>query len=240
MLAVRQSQKITIEGGQPLKGSIPISGSKNASLPLLSACLLTPEPITLTNVPRLADTRLMGEILTALGAEVIGSGEEMRVRAGVVSSEVSAELAGKLRGSIVLLGALLARVGRVRLPLPGGDEIGARRIGEHLRALRALGASIEELPDGILATAPRGLSGAQIVLDLPTVTGTENIMLAASLAQGQTEIHNAAREPHVQDLARLLKSMGARVEGAGSELIVIEGVSELNGCHHRVVPDYLE
>lgn len=229
-----------VQGGSRLTGRLRVSGSKNASLPELAACLLSSEPVRLSNLPDLADTRLMVEILRALGGTVEVEGEETVVRTTSPSGEIAPELARRMRASIVLLGALLGRLGQVRLPTPGGDAIGARRVGEHLRGLRAMGARIAEQPDALVATAPRGLSGARIVLDIPTVTGTENLMLAAVTARGRTEILNAAREPHVQDLARLLRSMGAGVEGAGTERIVIDGVPELGGCSHRVIDDYLE
>lgn len=231
---------LVVEGGRTLNGRIGTSGAKNAALPALAACLLTTEEVRLVNVPELADTRLMVEILSSLGVRAEPDGDELVVQAARATSIVPSELSRRIRASIVLLGALLARVGEVTLPTPGGDAIGARRVGEHLRGLRALGATIEEMPDAIVARAPRGLHGAEVVLDLPTVTGTENIMLAAATARGRTEIHNAAREPHVQNLAELLRAMGADVRGAGTERIVMNGVPELGGCRHRVISDYLE
>jgi UDP-N-acetylglucosamine 1-carboxyvinyltransferase len=238
---VERGELLRVEGGRELRGRVPMSGSKNAALPVMAGCLLTSHPVRLTNVPALADTGRMAEIITALGASVaIGEDHTVVIRATDVHGTVPAELSRRMRGSIVLLGTLIARVGEVRLPMPGGDAIGARRVGEHLRALRTMGAEIEELPAELVARAPRGLRGARVVLDLPTVTGTENIMLAAATARGRTEIHNAAREPHVQDLARLLAAMGGRVEGAGSETITVDGVPELGAAEHRVVSDYLE
>jgi UDP-N-acetylglucosamine 1-carboxyvinyltransferase len=240
VLAVERGSVLRVEGGRPLSGRISMSGSKNAALPVIAGCLLTSEPVRLSNVPDLADTRLMLEIVRSLGGSVEQAGNTVTIEAGAVGTEVPEELACRMRGSIVLLGALLGRTGQVYLPMPGGDAIGARRVGEHLRALRAMGATIEARAEALAARAPQGLHGARIVLDLPTVTGTENIMMAAATARGRTEILNAAREPHVQDLARLLTAMGARVHGAGTEEIVIDGVPELSGCDHRVVPDYLE
>ena len=231
---------LVVEGGRTLNGRIGTSGSKNAALPALAACLLTAEQVRLANVPELADTRLMIEILRSLGVRVEPEGDVLAVQTASATSAVPPELGRRMRASIVLLGALLARVGEVTLPTPGGDSIGARRVGEHLRGLRSMGATIEQTPDSIVARAPRGLHGAEVVLDLPTVTGTENLVLAAATARGRTEICNAAREPHVQDLAELLRAMGADIQGAGTERIVINGVPELGGCDHRVISDYLE
>jgi UDP-N-acetylglucosamine 1-carboxyvinyltransferase len=162
------------------------------------------------------------------------------LRAERIASTVPAELARRMRASIVLLGALLAREGQARLPRPGGDEIGARRVEQHIRGLRAMGAQVREGPTEFVARAPGGLRGARIVLDLPTVTGTENLVMAGVLARGRTEIFNAAREPHVQDLCRFLCSMGARIQGAGTDVIIVEGVDRLSGTEHRVIPGYLE
>jgi UDP-N-acetylglucosamine 1-carboxyvinyltransferase len=241
VLAVERGELLRVEGGRELRGRVAISGAKNATLPVMAGALLTADPVCLGNVPALADTGMMAEILTDLGVSIaVSEHRTVTVHAAQCGDAVSPGLARRMRGSIVLLGALLGRRGSVRLPLPGGDAIGARRVGEHLRALRAMGAEIDELPDAIAARAPRGLHGARVVLDLPTVTGTENIMLAAATARGRTEIHNAAREPHVQDLARMLIAMGGHVRGAGTESIVVDGVPELHGCEHQVVSDYLE
>jgi UDP-N-acetylglucosamine 1-carboxyvinyltransferase len=231
---------LRVEGGRPLQGRIAISGSKNAMFPILAGCLLSPEPVRLDNVPNLADTHLMTEIIQRLGGKIERNGAALLVEATTVDAVVPPELGRRMRGSIVLLGALLARVGEACLPMPGGDAIGARRVEQHLRGLRAMGAEIEESAETLTARAPFGLHGASVVLDLPTVTGTENIMLAAVTARGRTEIFNAAREPHVQDLARFLNARGGRVQGAGTDEIVIDGVSELGACWHRVIPDYLE
>lgn len=240
MLAPDSDAPLRIAGGRPLHGRVAMSGSKNASLPVLAACLLTRRPMQLTNVPDIADTAVMIEIIQALGGEAGCRDGGWEIRATEVSGHVPDELARRMRASIVLLGALLARAGEAHLPRPGGDEIGSRRVEQHLRGLRALGAEIDESDDAFHARAPQGLRGARVLLDLPTVTGTENIMLAAVTAMGRTEIINAAREPHVQDLALCLNQMGARISGAGSDEIRIDGVSELDGCCHEVISDYLE
>ena len=205
----------------------------------MAAALLTSDPVVLTNVPRVTDTRLMGEIITRLGGAASGEGEVRIDASGARSSEVPDELGRRMRATILLLGALIGRFRKARLPRPGGDDIGARRVEQHLRGLRQMGARIEETETELVAEAAR-LRGARIVFDLPTVTGTENILLAAVLAEGRTEIFNAAREPHVQDLCSLLGKMGARIEGIGTERLVVDGVRELRGAEHSVVPDYLE
>jgi len=205
----------------------------------MAAALLTSDPVVLKNVPRVTDTRLMGEIITRLGGAASGEGEVRIDASGARSSEVPDELGRRMRATILLLGALIGRFRKARLPRPGGDDIGARRVEQHLRGLRQMGARIEETETELVAEAAR-LRGARIVFDLPTVTGTENILLAAVLAEGRTEIFNAAREPHVQDLCSLLGKMGARIEGIGTERLVVDGVRELRGAEHSVVPDYLE
>ena len=205
----------------------------------MAAALLTEETIALSNVPKVTDTRLMAEILTRLGGETEGTGTVTMRMAGAKGAEVPDELGRRMRATIVLLGALLGRFGRARLPRPGGDDIGARRVEQHLRGLRQMGAHITETESDIVAEADR-LRGERIVFDLPTVTGTENILLAGVLAQGRTEIFNAAREPHVQDLCRLLVKMGARIDGIGTERLIVDGVRELGGAEHTVIADYLE
>jgi UDP-N-acetylglucosamine 1-carboxyvinyltransferase len=237
--APRHDHVIRITGGAQLAGDICVSGSKNAALPEMAAALLTTEPVRLNNVPRVTDTALMGEILTGLGGRVEGDGS-LIIKTGLAQdSHVPDDLGRRMRATIVLLGALLGRFGRARVPRPGGDDIGARRFEQHLRGLRQMGARIEETPTEIVAEVDR-LRGKRIVFDLPTVTGTENILLAAVLAEGRTEIFNAAREPHVQDLCRLLGKMGARIEGIGTERLVVDGVKDLGGAEHTVIPDYLE
>ncbi len=230
---------LRITGGAQLAGSICISGSKNAALPEMAAAILTEETITLSNVPKVTDAAVMAEILEGLGGKAEGSGTLTMRMAGAKGAEVPVELGRRMRATIVLLGAMLGRFGRARLPRPGGDDIGARRVEQHLRGLRQMGANITETPREIVAEADR-LHGARIVFDLPTVTGTENILMAGVLAQGRTEIFNAAREPHVQDLCRLLVKMGARIEGVGTERLVVDGVGELGGAEHTVISDYLE
>jgi UDP-N-acetylglucosamine 1-carboxyvinyltransferase len=230
---------LRITGGAQLAGSICISGSKNAALPEMAAAILTEDTITLSNVPDVTDAAVMAEILQGLGGRAEGTGTVTMRMGGAQGTEVPVELGRRMRATIVLLGAMLGRFGHARLPRPGGDDIGARRVEQHLRGLRQMGANITETPTEIVAEAD-GLHGARIVFDLPTVTGTENILLAGVLAQGRTEIFNAAREPHVQDLCRLLVKMGARIEGIGTERLVVDGVSELGGAEHMVISDYLE
>ena len=235
----QQQPALRITGGPQLAGSICISGSKNAALPEMAAALLTAETVRLRNVPKVRDTSVMAEILVSLGGSSEGEGDVRLNMARAQASDVPADLGRKMRATILLLGALLGRFGRARLPRPGGDDIGARRVEQHLRGLRQMGARITETDTEIIAEADR-LRGRRIVFDLPTVTGTENILLAAVLAEGRTEIFNAAREPHVQDLCSLLVKMGARIEGTGSDRLVVDGVGELGGAEHIVIADYLE
>ena len=237
----RPDHVLDITGGRPLRGRVRIGGSKNASLPIMAAAMLTREPVSLSNVARVADADLMCDILRDLGITVEQPEcGRVRLTATDAAGIVSDELGRRMRASVVLLGALLGRVGTARLPRPGGDRIGARRVEMHVRGLRAMGAEISESADEFVARAPDGLRGARVVLDMPTVTGTENIIMAGVLAEGRTEIFNAAREPHVQDLCRCLIGMGARIHGAGTDEIVVEGVRQLRGTEHRVIPDYLE
>src|SRR5579859_7005472 len=230
---------LKITGGAQLAGRICVSGSKNAALPEMAAALLTKQAVTLTNVPKVTDTSLMAQILAGLGGRAEGNGTVVLHMGGAGKTDVPDELGRRMRATIVLLGALLGRFGRARVPRPGGDDIGARRIEQHLRGLRQMGAHITETETEIVGEVER-LRGDRIVFDLPTVTGTENILLAAVLAEGRTEIFNAAREPHVQDLCRLLGKMGARIEGIGTERLVVDGVRELGGAEHTVIADYLE
>jgi len=238
--ARRRDHVLFVTGGFPLQGRICVSGSKNAALPIMAASLLTAERVVLHNVPEVADTELMREIIHSLGGRTrtLRDGS-LSLNSKEIDSHVPDDLGRRMRASIVLLGALLARTGRARLPRPGGDDIGARRVEQHIRGLRQMGAEVVETKTDFVARAKR-LHGARVIFDLPTVTGTENIMLAAATAEGRTEIFNAAREPHVQDLARFLQEMGAQVHGAGTDEIVIEGVERLHGAVHPVVPDYLE
>lgn len=237
--AARRDFALRINGGSQLAGDICVSGSKNAALPEMVAALLTSEPLRLSSVPRVTDTVLMAQILTDLGGRVEGEGSMSLRMANARGTNVPDELGRRMRATIVLLGALLGRFGHARLPRPGGDDIGARRVEQHLRGLRQMGARVEESATEIVAEVDR-LRGERIVFDLPTVTGTENILLAAVLAEGRTEIFNAAREPHVQDLCLLLRKMGARIEGIGTERLVVDGVRELGGAEHTVIADYLE
>ncbi len=230
---------LRITGGARLAGRICISGSKNAALPEMAAALLTREPVTLHNVPKVTDSVVMGEIIASLGGKAEGEGTVRLNTGGATETDVRDDLGRRMRATIVLLGAMLGRFGRARLPRPGGDDIGARRVEQHLRALRQMGAHIVETETEIVAEA-KHLRGDRIVFDLPTVTGTENILLAAVLADGRTEIFNAAREPHVQDLCRLLARMGARIEGIGTERLIVDGIGELGGAEHVVIADYLE
>ncbi|HET9782536.1 MAG TPA: UDP-N-acetylglucosamine 1-carboxyvinyltransferase [Candidatus Dormibacteraeota bacterium] len=234
-----RDRALRITGGAQLHGRICVSGSKNAALPEMAAALLTADRVTLHNVPGVTDTVVMAEIIGELGGRSEGEGTVMLDTGSAVRSDVPADLGRRMRATIVLLGALLGRFGNARLPRPGGDDIGARRVEQHLRGLRQMGAHINETQHEIVATAQR-LYGDRIVFDLPTVTGTENILLAAVRAEGRTEIFNAAREPHVQDLCVLLTKMGAQVEGIGTERLIVDGRPELRGAEHTVVADYLE
>jgi len=235
-------EQLHITGGVQLTGTLSISGSKNATLPAMAAALLTDQPVELLNVPIIEDIDTMAAMLRHLGVEVEQVGRsEWRLQAQQVESrQVGADLTRRLRGSLLLLGALVARTGEARIARPGGDDIGMRRAEQHLEGLRAMGADVVEQDDWYIARSRR-LRGARIDLDMPTVTGTENLMMAAVLAEGITVISNAAREPHVVDLARCLLGMGARISGAGTELIVIEGKGGLlHGTRHSVTTDYIE
>ena len=228
-------------GGRPLEGTVRISGAKNASLPALCAALLTDEPVRLRNVPEVRDIRTMGRVLSALGAEVefrVGGVVEVRARR-LTSLEAPYELVKTMRASVLVLGPVLAREGRARVSLPGGCAIGARPINLHLLALEKMGATIGVEHGYVEARAER-LRGAEIYFDTVTVTGTENLLMAASRAEGETVLRNAACEPEVRDLAELLNAMGARIEGAGTPTIRIEGVRSLGGAEHRVIPDRVE
>ena len=233
--------KIRIVGGRPLEGTVRISGAKNASLPELCAALLTPEPVVLDNVPEVRDIRTMGRVLQALGAAVeFRVGGTVAVEAAKLTSvEAPYELVRTMRASVLVLGPLLARGGHARVSLPGGCAIGARPINLHLLALEKLGASISVAHGYVEARAER-LHGAQIHFETVTVTGTENVMMAAARAQGETLVQNAACEPEVEDLASLLNAMGACIEGAGTPTIRIKGVEHLHGASHSVIPDRIE
>jgi UDP-N-acetylglucosamine 1-carboxyvinyltransferase len=233
---------LRIRGGRRLEGRVAISGSTNATLPVMAASLLTDQPVELDNVPDTEDVVTMARMLEHVGVDVERLGaHSWRLRAADVDGTgVDAELTRRMRGSFLLLGALVGRAGAATIARPGGDDIGMRRVEQHLEGLRLMGAEVEETQDMYAARAQR-LRGARIDLDMPTVTGTENLMMAAVLAEGITVISNAAREPHVYDLARCLVGMGAHISGVGTELIVVEGAGGLlHGTTHSVVTDYIE
>jgi UDP-N-acetylglucosamine 1-carboxyvinyltransferase len=232
--------RLEIEGGRPLEGSVAVSAAKNAALPALAAGLLTAEPLVFPNIPALNDVRTMVKLLETLGARVERTGSQARVRVEHVASDVAPyELVSTMRASVLVLGPLIARHGSARVALPGGCAIGRRPIDQHLKGLARLGADIAIENGYVVARASR-LKGARITTDLVTVTGTENLMMAAVLASGTTVIENAAREPEIGDLAALLTAMGARIQGAGTDRIEIEGMTELGGATHRVLPDRIE
>jgi UDP-N-acetylglucosamine 1-carboxyvinyltransferase len=232
--------RLVIDGGVPLTGEVRVSAAKNAALPLLAASLLTEAEVVLENVPRLADVATISELLRRLGTEVEAQGGVVTARTPAVTSvEAPYELVSTMRASVLVLGPLVARAGRARVALPGGCAIGVRPIDLHLKGLERLGAEIQ-LSQGYVEARAARLKGARIVFDLVTVTGTENLMMAAALAEGTTVLENAAREPEVADLARLLNTMGAKIQGAGTERVEIQGVRELGGARHRIIPDRVE
>ena len=233
--------KLRITGGRPLEGEARISGAKNAALPIMCAALLSEAPLALENVPRLMDVSTMAKLLAQMGVEVdAGDGGRIVLRAARLGEPVAAyEMVKTMRASVLVLGPLLARCGRARVSLPGGCAIGQRPVDQHVKGLEAMGAEIE-IEHGYMNARAKRLHGARIVMDLVTVTGTENLMMAAALAEGTTLLENAAREPEVVDLARCLAAMGARIEGAGGDVIRIEGVRALGGAAHRVMPDRIE
>jgi UDP-N-acetylglucosamine 1-carboxyvinyltransferase len=233
--------KLVIEGGVPLAGEVAISGAKNAALPIQCAALLTAEPLVLSRVPRLNDTRTMAKLLSQMGVKV-ASGDDgaMTLDAATIDWPLAPyELVKTMRASILALGPLLARCGEARVSLPGGCGIGLRPVDLHLKGLAAMGAEID-LDSGYISARAKKLAGTRFVFDLVTVTGTENLMMAATLADGTTVLENAAREPEVVDLAACLTSMGARIAGAGTDRIVIDGVAPLHGASHAVMPDRIE
>ena len=232
--------KLRIRGGRPLQGEITVSGAKNAALPIMCAALLTSKPLALGNVPRLMDISTMAKLLGRMGVEVEREGAAMTLRAREIADPSAPyDLVRTMRASVLVLGPLLARCGRARVSLPGGCAIGLRPVDQHVKGLQAMGASITIEHGYMLATADR-LRGARVVMDLVTVTGTETLMMAATLAEGTTLIENAAREPEVVDLARCLGAMGAKIEGAGSDVIRVEGVASLGGTDYAVMPDRIE
>lgn len=232
-------ERFVIEGGVPLNGTVVPSGNKNAALPILAATLLTDRPVTLHNLPNIGDVRTMIQILEDLGASVERHGNHsVTIQVKESHSSPDPRLFGEIRGSMTLLGPLLARTGRVELSLPGGDRIGRRRIDTHLLALGALGARVEH--NNRLALEAPVLHGADVWLDEASVTGTENAVMAACLARGETVIRNAASEPHVQELCHFLRSMGAEIEGIGSNVLRIQGKERLEGGECTIGPDFME
>lgn len=235
-------RKLTIEGGRRLSGAIAVSGAKNAALPALAAALLTDDAVRLENIPAVADIRTMARLLASIGAEVEAAGNAYTIRAGGdLVPQAPYDLVKTMRASSLVLGPLAARCGRARVSLPGGCAIGARPIDLHLAGLEKLGATIRQDSGYIEAAAPRGgLVGGHIHFQRVTVTGTEDLLMAAALAKGETVLENAAREPEVVDLAALLGRMGAKVEGAGTGTIRVQGVERLGGAAHRIIPDRIE
>ncbi len=233
--------RLIIHGGAPLSGEIRVSGAKNAALPLMCAALLTRDQLTLSNVPHLRDVSTMLRLLAQLGVEAsLDDRLGLSLRAERLSEPLAPyDLVKTMRASILVLGPLVARCGAARVSLPGGCAIGSRPVDLHIKGLEALGAEIS-VEQGYISARAKRLKGARVVMDLVTVTGTENLMMAACLAQGTTVLENAAREPEVVDLAQCLSSMGARISGAGTDVITIEGVAQLRGATHRIMPDRIE
>ena len=232
--------KLKITGGRPLEGALAVSGAKNAALPIMCASLLTAHPLELGNVPRLMDVATMAKLLSQMGVEVSRSEQNVALKASSIKDPTASyDLVKTMRASVLVLGPLLARCGRAKVSLPGGCAIGMRPVDQHVKGLQAMGATIS-IEHGYMHAAAERLRGARIVMDLVTVTGTENLMMAAALAEGTTVLENAAREPEVLDLARCLGAMGAKIHGAGSDVIRIEGVASLAGASHRVMPDRIE
>ncbi|MCA2998406.1 MAG: UDP-N-acetylglucosamine 1-carboxyvinyltransferase [Rhodocyclaceae bacterium] len=233
-------QKLKIRGGTSLNGSVRISGAKNAALPIISASLLSAEPLVLTNVPRLNDIGTMAELLVQMGVKADRSAESLTLSAAsIVDKTAPYEMVKTMRASILVLGPLLARFGEAKVSLPGGCAIGARPVDLHIKGLQAMGASITIEAGYILARASK-LKGARILMETVTVTGTENLMMAACLADGTTTLENAAREPEVVDLARCLIAMGAKIRGHGTDKITVVGVEKLHGANYAVMPDRIE
>ena len=233
-------QKLSIQGGVPLSGEVRVAGAKNAALPILAACLLTAAPVRIRNVPRLNDVNTMLRLLGRMGVKVEPGDGEVALDARLVSEPFAPyELVKTMRASILALGPLTARFGEARVSLPGGCAIGERPVDLHIKGLAAMGAQIS-IEQGYIHAAARRLRGARIFMDTVTVTGTENLMMAACLAHGETVLENAAREPEVIDLARCLIAMGARIRGHGTDVITVEGVDALFGVDHEVMPDRIE
>ena len=232
--------KLRIRGGVPLSGEIRVSGAKNAALPIMCAALLSAEPLSLTNVPNLRDVATMAKLLGQMGVSANATPGGYTLQAAQISSPLAHyDLVRTMRASVLVLGPLLARCGEAKVSLPGGCAIGLRPVDQHVKGLTAMGAEIT-MEQGYIVARARRLRGVRLVMDLVTVTGTENLMMAACLAEGTTVIENAAREPEVVDLAKCLVAMGARISGAGTDVISVEGVSALHGCDYTVMPDRIE
>nr|WP_239007841.1 UDP-N-acetylglucosamine 1-carboxyvinyltransferase [Burkholderia anthina] len=232
--------KLVIEGGRRLSGEIVVSGAKNAALPILCAGLLSADPVELDNVPNLKDVRTTLKVLNQMGVKSETDGCRVQLDASRVDNLVAPyELVKTMRASILVLGPLLARFGEAKVSLPGGCAIGARPVDQHIKGLQAMGAEIS-IEHGFIEARAKRLKGARIVTDMITVTGTENLLMAATLADGETVIENAAREPEVSDLAHLLVAMGAKIDGIGTDRLVIQGVERLHGARHSVIPDRIE
>lgn len=236
-------KKLVIQGGDVLRGRVRISGAKNASLPLMAASLLTDEALVLHNVPQLSDIRRMEELLSTLGVNLAESGEKrtLELKADHITSTLAPyEIVSKMRASILVLGPLLARCHQAQVSLPGGCAIGARPVNAHVEGLRCLGAEVTVAEGYIQGKAPGGLRGTTVVMPVVSVTGTENLLMAATLAKGTTIIQNAAKEPEVGDLGRCLQAMGAHIEGLGTDTLTVEGCERLHGATHTVIPDRIE
>lgn len=232
--------KLLIQGGVRLAGEVAISGAKNAALPILCAALLTSEPLVLTNVPRLNDIDTLLRLLASMGVKASRDGDTVTLDASVIADPVAPyDMVKTMRASILVLGPLVARCGEARVSLPGGCAIGARPVDQHIRGLQAMGADVA-VEHGYVHAVAKRLKGARLVTDMVTVTGTGNLMMAATLADGETVIENAAREPEIVDLANCLVAMGARIAGAGTDVIRVQGVERLHGATHRVMPDRIE
>jgi UDP-N-acetylglucosamine 1-carboxyvinyltransferase len=232
--------KLKIAGGRALRGTVQVSGAKNAALPIMCATLLSSRPLELANVPRLMDISTMAKLLSQMGVKVERADDRVVLDSGSIKDPTAPyEMVKTMRASVLVLGPLLARCGRAKVSLPGGCAIGQRPVDQHVKGLQAMGATIT-VEHGYMHAEAKRLHGARIVMDLVTVTGTENLMMAAALAEGETLLENAAREPEVVDLARCLVAMGAKIEGAGTDAIHIEGVSSLGGAAHRVMADRIE
>src|ERR1700730_10979687 len=236
--------KLVIRGGEPLLGTVRVSGAKNAALPCMAAALLTDEPVIIQNIPQVRDIETTRNLLAAMGAEVeLGYGRAQHRTTihskTLAAPEASYELVKTMRASTLVLGPLVARCGHARVSLPGGCAIGARPIDLHVKGLERLGARITQ-EHGYIEASTQRLKGAEIVFDKITVTGTEDLLMAATLAEGETIMQNCAREPEVADLAALLNKMGAKIEGAGTSTIRVKGVTKLHGARHRIIPDRIE